>query len=470
MSKKNINVKKVLVVSHSGEMGGAEMALLEDVDYLVANIPSIQPHFVIPAEGELSAAVAERRWTYSVIDYSGWLWPKKLTGSEDIFREHIKNMRATRFMSNLIHDIKPQAVITSTLVVPWGAIAAARERIAHIWLVREYGDLDHGQTFDLGRKDTLEDIDLLSDLVVANSLNVANHLSKYISNDKIITAYTPLSLQKIQKQSIVEVESCYSDSAELKIVIVGRISPSKGQKDIVSALALLKDEGLKIELNIVGRPQEEKDLIELKSHIDKLKLSDLVYFSGYTTNPLAHIKHADIGVTASKNEAFGRTTFEYLALSKPVIATNIGGSKELISDGSNGFLVEPGDVDQLADKLRVYATNRVTLIKHSNNAHTSVENILTGDHSLKGQLHRFAEIINNGGNSHKRIPSVLDFMINFADVAEDYKNIVEQNIIERVRVLESELHRSKSIKYHLRKIIKSQTPVVLLRRIVKRKD
>ena len=54
------------------------------------------------------------------------------------------------------------------------------------------------------------------------------------------------------------------------------------------------------------------------------------------------IEQADIGLTCSRNEAFGRTTVEALLMGKPVIGTNTGGTVDLISDGVDGLLYPPG--------------------------------------------------------------------------------------------------------------------------------
>ena len=61
--------------------------------------------------------------------------------------------------------------------------------------------------------------------------------------------------------------------------------------------------------------------------------------------------HADIILVCSRNEAFGRIILEAMLLRKPVIATNSGGTPELIKDGFNGLLYEVGNYHQLAEKI-----------------------------------------------------------------------------------------------------------------------
>jgi hypothetical protein len=91
---------------------------------------------------------------------------------------------------------------------------------------------------------------------------------------------------------------------------------------------------------------------------------DRVRFAGEQANPFPYIAAADVCVTASGIEAFGRTTLEYLASGKPVVASSSGGSAELVTDGVCGFLYPPGDTVALADALELYARDPALAFSH----------------------------------------------------------------------------------------------------------
>jgi glycosyltransferase involved in cell wall biosynthesis len=61
----------------------------------------------------------------------------------------------------------------------------------------------------------------------------------------------------------------------------------------------------------------------------------------------------------SLSEGFGRVFIEAMALGKPVVATSVGGIPEIVHDGENGFLVEPGDIVALAGKLEILIKDEV---------------------------------------------------------------------------------------------------------------
>ena len=65
----------------------------------------------------------------------------------------------------------------------------------------------------------------------------------------------------------------------------------------------------------------------------------------------------DIFVLASSAEACGRVILEAMACAKPVIATNSGGSPEMVADGATGYLFEPNDAPALAEKITVLLEN-----------------------------------------------------------------------------------------------------------------
>lgn len=104
---------------------------------------------------------------------------------------------------------------------------------------------------------------------------------------------------------------------------------------------------------------------ELKSHYEKmaadLKIQDQVIFtSAIEINELPkYYNLADVLVLPSvdKSEAFGIVLIEAMSCGKPVIASNLPGVRSVVNNGENGFLVEPKNVDQLAEKISYILNN-----------------------------------------------------------------------------------------------------------------
>ena len=63
------------------------------------------------------------------------------------------------------------------------------------------------------------------------------------------------------------------------------------------------------------------------------------------------LRECDVFVLPSHSEAIPRTVLEAMVLGRPVIATRVGGIPSVVTDGATGLLVDPGDVDQLADAI-----------------------------------------------------------------------------------------------------------------------
>jgi glycosyltransferase involved in cell wall biosynthesis len=123
-------------------------------------------------------------------------------------------------------------------------------------------------------------------------------------------------------------------------------------------LAQLVDEFPKIRLYFLGdhvideyRPYKE----ELDALIDHYGIGDHVHFTGWRKDALAVMSQMDLVIHPSLSEGFGRAVLESMALGKPVIASAVGGLREAIKDGRNGFLVAPGDTEAIRQRWRELA-------------------------------------------------------------------------------------------------------------------
>ncbi len=134
-----------------------------------------------------------------------------------------------------------------------------------------------------------------------------------------------------------------------RLIAVGRASPEKGFDVLLDAMALARDRGAAIRLEVIsGGPERAA----LEARRARHRLEDLVSF----VDPLpradlhARIAAAHAIVVPSRREGLGLVAVEALALDRPVIASRAGGLEEVVTSGT-GVLVAPGDVDALARAL-----------------------------------------------------------------------------------------------------------------------
>lgn len=136
-------------------------------------------------------------------------------------------------------------------------------------------------------------------------------------------------------------------SVAARVVCVGRLSEEKGQLVLLAALRQLLDSGGSCELVLAG-DGEMRGVIEAK--IAELRLQQHVRITGWISGEQVRdeIMSARALVLPSFAEGLPAVIMEAMTLRRPVVSTYVGGIPELVQPGKTGWLVPPGNVDQLA--------------------------------------------------------------------------------------------------------------------------
>lgn len=338
-----------------------------------------------------------------MLSYTGWAVPPHDAHPDQVAYFAQRNHAATLDIAKFIDSIEPELVVTNTVVAPWGAFAAAISGVPHAWMVREYGDLDHGLVYTQGREATLTDIGTLSEAVFANSRAIRDHLAPFIEADKLSIVYPVVERDALERASTAfEIDSAATASDSLRITVVGRLAPSKGQWRVIDALGILAQRGIRPTVVFVGATMQPEYDETLKARARDQGVGPQVHFAGEQSNPFPYVRAADVCVTPSGMEAFGRTTLEYLTLGKPVIAMNAGGSAELIVNGVNGFLVESDDVGSLADRLAHYSEHPNDLVEHGETGRRRAAELMSGPYSNRAAIERLESL---AGTKVQRLPN-----------------------------------------------------------------
>jgi glycosyltransferase involved in cell wall biosynthesis len=135
---------------------------------------------------------------------------------------------------------------------------------------------------------------------------------------------------------------------------VGRMTGVKRTDDVVRAFAALRARGVDACLCIVG-DGPDRDQVERRAH--ELGVIRDCLFLGYQEDVARFFAVFDAFVLSSVNEGTPVVAIEALAAARPVVATRVGGVPDVVTDGVDGFLVEPGDVEALAERLERLATD-----------------------------------------------------------------------------------------------------------------
>lgn len=132
------------------------------------------------------------------------------------------------------------------------------------------------------------------------------------------------------------------------VMSVGHLSPIKGQADLVAAARRLVPAHPRVRVVLVGDgPQREA----LAAHATRLGIAEQVIFLGRRDDIVPLLGMADVVAVPSRSEGCSNALLEAMAMGRAVVATDVGGNREIIRHGENGWLVPPADPDAMAQAL-----------------------------------------------------------------------------------------------------------------------
>lgn len=228
-----------------------------------------------------------------------------------------------------------------------GVWISQKHKIPHVWHLRE---TIAGSAIRLYKPNTIDYMNKNAAFFIAISQVVYKAwIQMGLDKNKMCVVYNGLNTEEFTMRNRADRNS----TDKLKIVMTGHVQPTKGQDQLISALGrLTADEKRKLQVDIYGEayPDYKK---ELTKNIHKMQLEDVVNFCGYCDHIPQKLAGYDIGIIASKEEAFGRVTVEYMLSGLLVIASDTGANTELIEDGKNGLIYPYKDIDGLTARLKL---------------------------------------------------------------------------------------------------------------------
>lgn len=138
------------------------------------------------------------------------------------------------------------------------------------------------------------------------------------------------------------------ESETYVVCLCAAFRPEKRQADLVSAAKVLRDSGADIRVILVGDGVERS---RIEQHISSIGMRDFVHLPGYQSDVRPYLESADVVVNCSQTEAFSLAILEAMSMGKAMVCTDVGGTREQIREGENGFLYEAGDIDTLANRI-----------------------------------------------------------------------------------------------------------------------
>jgi glycosyltransferase involved in cell wall biosynthesis len=188
---------------------------------------------------------------------------------------------------------------------------------------------------------------------------------------------------------------------EIVIGAVGRLEPQKRFDLLLEAFALLTPDWPNLRLSIVGDGSQRADL---ERRARDLGLGTRCVFTGHTEDIIGAHHGFDLFVQSSDYEGTPNAVLEAMALETPTVATDVGGTAELVENGRHGVIVPPGDAGRLARAVGGALSDSAGSKRMASAARRRVERELSFDRRMQ----RLEAIYEDMAAAHRRSPWVLE--------------------------------------------------------------
>lgn len=190
----------------------------------------------------------------------------------------------------------------------------------------------------------------MANYVVSNSFETKKDLKDYfkVSEEKCWVFHNSLRDASIS----------VSDDSKKGIICVGRLHYSKVQDTLIKSLPLFINKYPDLIVEFIGVGPSKPSLIALAKELGIENYCSFIVVLPHD-EVLEKMASAIVTVVPSRSEAFGLVNIESLAVGTPVIASNVGGIKEIIRDGIDGFLVPPEKPEVLAERIEMILSNHI---------------------------------------------------------------------------------------------------------------
>lgn len=337
-------------ITREKKMYGAQISLVTMVSELMHL--GVSPFVVVSEEWEMTKAL--REVGANVFISPIWEFFKSLDGvyssvHDPAWQAEVEQRSETKiteyFRDNGIELVHMNTRFAGLL----GARVARNLGLPYVFHIREFLAEDFGLAF----KDETVANELVggANSLIAISRSVKESLDVEYPGATVDLIYNGIDVGRYSNHATTRF-----GGDKVRLALVGRVVEHKGQLEAIRAIESLSSATrASVELHIVGcRPEETTAYEEfLMDYVTERSLNDAVKFVPFTSDIPDLLGGFDIGLMCSGKEAFGRVTVEYMLSRLLVIGAASGGTVELLSDGEDGLLYEPGNHLELAGKIKM---------------------------------------------------------------------------------------------------------------------
>lgn len=228
-----------------------------------------------------------------------------------------------------------------------------------------------------------------SDVILSNSFAGLKGYNAPLKKSKVI--YNGLNLMRFDFGQIGKLEFKFNlgIQSEFMIVMVGSFSANKDFATFFKVAEFILEKRTDISFVAVGDGPD-------KHKFNKYLKYDKIFLLGKRVDVEKILKVADIGVLLSPNgEGCSNSILEYMASQLPVLANDAGGTKEIVLDGENGYLLKKIDIVEISAKIELLLSDEVLRSKMGENGKKYVYT----NHSIERMGQSFLEVYNTVSSS-----------------------------------------------------------------------
>lgn len=236
----------------------------------------------------------------------------------------------------------------------------------------------HGAEFeDFYNSCTKNQKDKIKNALTAADMNIV--LSKRHIN--IIKSKAPNACVKVLYNAVFTYPYNPYSLKSKDILFLGRLGIRKGTLDLLDAIKIINDQ-LPSETKIYLCGDEGENLV--KNKVKALGIQHRIAHIGWITGEKKNkiIKNVMLNVLPSYNEGLPMTILETMSMGIPNISTNIASIPEVIHDGENGYLIEPGDIKELGEKILFLIRNKEKRKSFSERAYREITDHFSLSHHI----------------------------------------------------------------------------------------
>ena len=389
----SVNERKriLLLTDIFGGMGGSE----RNVSQLLAGIDKDKFELYVACLTSVKLPGNVRDQDVSIIDLNG----------DGIYT--IGGLRNLVFLKRLVYEKNISLIVTYHESSDFYGLALSH--ICHIPVISSRRDMSfktrgrHRLAYRL--------VGRYFDSVITVSDAVKKEVVKrhWFPEKRIVTIYNAINVKEYGKTKDGNAlkDKMGIDPKHPIVGVVANMRKIKGHHYFVHAASIIHRHNPDVEFLVVGYDARKPgfSIAELKQYGETMGITESLHFIGGRRDTADLISLFDVAVLASLSEGFSNVILEYMASSKPVVATEVGGNPEIVVQGETGLLVPPADGDALAGAILSILEDKEVALRFGMAGRKRIEEKFSLDVMLRNYENVFEQVINSKGNIYPCTPT-----------------------------------------------------------------